>query len=124
MRSGLLFLFALILPGTSFAQGEDIASGNYWVKLCKQADRQACLSFILGLREANSYDEYVRKVPQYCLPVGVTIDQMRKVILKFTDDHPDMLHSPFGALSIIALQQKFPCSPLDRERYPSKDKRP
>jgi hypothetical protein len=106
----LLSLVLISIQAPTSAQGVDPASGNYWIELCKQSDRTACLSFILGLREANSYDSYVRKIPQYCLPVGATIEQMRKVVLKFSEDNPNLLHIPFGMLSITAFQQKFPCS--------------
>ena len=108
MAARLFIIIPLLLSTSAFAE-PDLVSGNHWVSLCKQSDRTACFSFILGLREANSYDEHVRKLPQYCIPVGATIDQMRKVILKFSDDNPNLLHLPFAMISIIALQQKFPC---------------
>ena len=110
LRLLLSLVILLFSQPSAFAQNEDPTSGNYWVKLCKQTDRTACSSFILGLREANSYDQHVRKIPQYCIPVGATIDQMRKVILNFSDDNPNLLHHPFAMISITALQQKFPCS--------------
>jgi Rap1a immunity proteins len=105
----LALLAANVLSHQARCQEIDVTSGNYWTKLCRDSDLTACSSCILALRETSSFDRYVRNSPIYCLPVGATVDQMRRVILKFADDNPGMLHLPFVLISIRALKQSFPC---------------
>lgn len=47
--------------------------------------------------------------PLKCTPKGVTIEQMRKVFLKWSENHPEKLHE--GAMSGIdqATKEAFPC---------------
>ena len=46
---------------------------------------------------------------RFCPPGGATMDQTRKVIIKYIDDRPEQLHRPFHDLAIEALRKAWPC---------------
>jgi Rap1a immunity proteins len=45
---------------------------------------------------------------KFCPPDGVTIDQTRKVVVKYIDDRPEQLQQPFFLLAIDALRGWLP----------------
>lgn len=46
---------------------------------------------------------------KFCPPNGATIGQSRAVVIKYLDDRPEELHTPFLLLAIDALQKAWPC---------------
>jgi hypothetical protein len=45
-----------------------------------------------------------------CIPDGVSVAQLARVVTKFLCDHPEKLHQPSGPLAEVAFMQAFPCS--------------
>jgi hypothetical protein len=45
-----------------------------------------------------------------CPPPASTRIELIKVFLRYTDDHPEMLHESFAAVVLPALVQAYPCS--------------
>jgi hypothetical protein len=95
------------------AQRRDTDSGNYWLGLCDdpgEGVRAYCWAYIQGLNGTNDLLKYGANNPIWCLPSGVTTEQMRLVILKAMRAKPEDLHFPFAGLAIAALIEKFPCA--------------
>jgi len=45
----------------------------------------------------------------YCIPENASITQLAKVVLKYGDDHPEILNQPAIGLVGFAFVQSFPC---------------
>ena len=46
--------------------------------------------------------------------VTVTADQATRVVVKFLEQAPELLHQDFRALAIVAFQRAWPCGPDHR----------
>jgi hypothetical protein len=68
-----------------------------------------CWAYIQGLNGTNDLLKYGANNPIWCVPSGVTTEQMRLVILKAIKGKPEDLHFPFAGLAIAALIETFPC---------------
>lgn len=67
-----------------------------------------CEGYIAGV--VDTYEAF-RTAPakKVCLPPGVTMDQLRRVVKKSLEDNPAHLHQPAVALVVAALADGFPC---------------
>lgn len=52
---------------------------------------------------------YLGNASRFCPPDGASIDQTKKVVLKYIEDRPERLHEPFVFLAIEALRKAWPC---------------
>jgi hypothetical protein len=98
--------------GPATAQTEDSYTGNFWVGLCSNEndpDKTVCLSYLRGMSDLNDFLEFGAKKPLWCLPAGVTVDQIRRVVVADANKYPERLHHPFAAVVLGALMEKFPC---------------
>jgi hypothetical protein len=88
-------------------------TGNSLVAACTEdevAPKAACLGFIVGAMEGwQTGVAFHRQAETICIPRGVEVGQMMKIILKYADDHPQDLHLPAGFLVVIAMQKAFRC---------------
>lgn len=68
-----------------------------------------CAGYIAGVNDSQMMQGASGRPPLYCLPSGVQIDQMAKVVRKYLQDNPAELHLPGVILVRSALEQAFPC---------------
>lgn len=47
---------------------------------------------------------------QVCVPDKVTLERMKKIVVKYLEEHPDQLRLGAASLVLIALNQAFPCN--------------
>jgi hypothetical protein len=49
--------------------------------------------------------------PSLCTktPAGTTLGQMRDMVVKYADEHPDQTNNDFGRFAYTALHQAWPC---------------
>lgn len=81
-------------------------------------DSNLCWGYIAGVvdeYESNMLSGLLKK-PQvipatasFCLPPGVDLEQLEKVVKKSLDDNPARLHMPASLLILSALAEAFPC---------------
>lgn len=89
------------LPALAQAAGP-FMDGNELQDACKRADGELyCLGFTTGV-----YDALGMTV---CPPPGVTMIQVRDIIVKYVADHPEQRHLPAYHLAHNSLEQAFPC---------------
>ena len=78
-----------------------------------------CLGFVNGLIILNRFYEAQIK-PEgkrtqlrllFCLPSGMPTIQAIRVIVRYLETHPERLHEDGSWLTILALNNAFPCSP-------------
>jgi hypothetical protein len=71
-----------------------------------------CVSYLAGIIDAtNLWVAYeVAEVPKLiCLADGVTMRQLRKVYIRYANEHPKELHIEAAILSLKAFIAAFPC---------------
>jgi hypothetical protein len=68
-----------------------------------------CAGYIAGVNDNQASQVASGQAPTFCLPAGVQIDQLAKVVRKYLEDNPAKLHLPGGILVKSALDQAFPC---------------
>ncbi len=59
---------------------------------------------------ASAGDGYLGSASRFCPPVSASINQTKKVVLKYIEDRPERLHEPFVFLAVEALRKAWPCS--------------
>ena len=73
-------------------------------------DAGMCAGFIHGVNETVAYWRGIGKGAPFCLPdTGVSIDQARRIYLKYTKENPKSLNERVGWVYIVALSEAFPC---------------
>jgi hypothetical protein len=117
LTTALLLGASLLSSGPSAAQHRDTLSGNYWLPKCgsfNPADQSHCGLFILGWAEGFSQGVNFGQLgtnatPPFCIPAGVTIQQLVNVAAAWGRRNPSLTHMPFTALLATAMTEAFPC---------------
>lgn len=72
-----------------------------------------CMGFIEGVIDSdtiahtdNSGHPTGRNL---CVPAEASARQLAKVLVKYGDDHPQLLHLPAAMLVLLAMRDSFPC---------------
>jgi len=83
----------------------------------KSADYSAgfCRGFIDAVLDMNNLAlitarlNGVKSGSPICIPEGVKMGQVLKVVMKYIDDHPEQLHLPARNLVLDSVANAFPC---------------
>lgn len=83
-------------------------SGNAMLESCQDHgtfSQGLCLGTITGLLDGLSFspNRYI------CLPAGTTNGQVRDVVVRYMETHPEERHLRFSMLAFIALVRAFGC---------------
>ncbi|MDP1542419.1 MAG: Rap1a/Tai family immunity protein [Polycyclovorans sp.] len=65
--------------------------------------------YVLGVFDAYSVSEKLTEQYSFCVPDGVTSNQLFDVVAKYLNGNPEHLHIPAGVLVYVSLQKAFPC---------------
>ena len=95
---------------SAWCQDRNMWSGGHWLSKCSPTADAVCVGFLFGMNEFN--DLLVERQRVYCRPNAVSLEQLRKVIIKELQGSPSTLHEPFIVLALQALQKAFPCSKI------------
>ena len=97
-------------PAWSFWQ-----KGNDLVEDCtsdNDSNVLTCLGYVMGVADmidANSTLDISGFSP-ICIPSEtVTVGQLRRVVVKYLNSHPEKTHDPAVVLVVVALREAFPC---------------
>jgi hypothetical protein len=90
---------------------------NYKQILHKPADYSAgfCRGFIeavLDMNDLHLLTARLNNAPSrspMCIPASVGWDQLRKVVLKYMNDHPEQLHLRARNIVLDSISPAFPC---------------
>lgn len=89
---------------TSTAYGQ-ILTGTMLNNAChSDVGKEFCLGFVMGIWGMPLKHDY-----NVCLPPEGTGEQMRQVVVKAMEDHPDKLDGPASLIVLGALKGGFPC---------------
>ncbi len=108
MKSRFFLIFSLFLVLRPGAATADFYDGNRLYEECKGQSALSCLGYIVGVADT------ARLFPKpICVPEGVTAGQLRAVVLKYMEEHPEDRH--YSGTSVVgsALLGAFP----NRECY-------
>ena len=67
-----------------------------------------CLGFVAAFNDIDKLDA-VDKRNRTCVPDNASGTQLAKVIVKYSDDHPEELNKPGVIFVTLALKRAFPC---------------
>jgi hypothetical protein len=114
---GLIFL----LIGASAKAEESISDGNELLQNCSEvlkedhntnfASMGLCLGYLHGMRDMQRLNTIIPDLPPLCFPKGVTLEQTRRVVVKYLQGRPEELHQLGSMLTYLALVRAFPCPP-------------
>ena len=89
-------------------------SGRWLTDVCKSednTDRLACFVYIRGVRDGMKLTMHVRDTkPAVCFPSNVDHEMVRRVIVKYGDEHPEDLHHSPSTVAFFAMNRAWPCA--------------
>ena len=106
-----LALTLFIISGVQASSSEAFLRANQLYSLCSsevKLDNAVCEGYIIGVND-SVFSGHLSNIFQVCYPAGVTIEQIRLVLVKYMETVPEKLH--FVAESIVAggLATVFQC---------------
>ena len=120
IRTALAF-FLVLLPVSEGQSGQTpnvpAYSGNDLLRDCTndnvRASQSFCVGFIAGawagaLIEGSVYHP---GKPNFVIPNEANLSQLKDVVVKFLNEHPEQRHLPAGVLVLLALKEAFPPAP-------------
>jgi hypothetical protein len=117
----IIFLFALILIPSSSVAELGFTDGNKILSSCNELIKIIDSQLELDSFEAGRCWGYISastdiyKVMKYgssgivCLPEGLEVSQLVRVIIEYLNEHPKDLNRPAFMLITNALAETFPC---------------
>jgi hypothetical protein len=110
-----ILLLTLLIPATSFA--DSFKTGNDLLINCEselQVDTAHCLEYIKGIYDAHAtFVAWGYMEPRFCVPKGVTVGQLRKIVVKYLNDNPQILHQSGSGRVSNSFFDAFPPSLKD-----------
>jgi hypothetical protein len=101
-------------------KAQDVGSANFTLPACQLNPLQAFInptaSYLHGrcvgtLETILLMSEAAQQTPPLCtkIPVGTTLGQLRDVVVKYAEEHPDQKNHDFRRFSYDALREEWPC---------------
>ncbi len=108
-----LILITALSCGTGSTQ-ENLGSANYIMKGCRDHLTQSESNYFgrgncSGLLEGIAYAD-----PMVCIPNGVTLGQIVRVVVQSIDQQPARLHEHFRDLAREVLRRTWPCKAVPK----------
>ena len=96
----------------------DMTGNKFLADYCRDPNEFGsglCIGYVMGLSDgiAVQQDLLLNKPrilwQNICRPEGVTSGQLRDVVVKYVEDHPEKRHEPVWLLAIVAMRSAWPC---------------
>lgn len=89
-------------------------TGGKLLPLCESgsaSEKRACEMYLVGITDAHDGLDRLGVLTKeyFCLSKGVSLPQIRKIFIKYTDENPQYLQLPASRLVIGAFAEAFPC---------------
>jgi len=73
-------------------------------------ERLTCLTYLNGVLDGAEVMQAYLPKPKFCLPdEGVSMEQYRRIVVKWLEDRPNVLHESKRIHAVKALVDAFPC---------------
>ena len=83
------------------------------LKYCEDervAAANICTSYIAGINDITlNYETWGMMKPDFCIPKGATLGQLKKVVIKGLNEQPEKLHLSASSLINNIFYEAFPC---------------
>lgn len=111
---GLVTLLFLAQPTLSASKGDTFTkflSGSNLISNCESEHHQArCILYLQGVIDSFSTIYILNGMQNIlCFPDNIEAIQLKKVFLKWANNHPEKLHNIAASLVINAFSEAFPC---------------
>jgi len=116
-------VITLSVTGLNAQTAQGLVTGADWVKACQEpqpgkpvtdalviARSSYCVGFITGVFMTNGMAKQMNGKQLICIPSAITVDDARKIFLKFMKDHPEKAQEPGPGLLLASLALGFPCA--------------
>jgi hypothetical protein len=120
MRYALGIIAALALCVTANAQNNtynpfEQLSAKYILAACKQAPTES--QFLIGVCLGQiqmlytlAYIDGLGRDKRFCPPPrGISVMDTRDVVVRYIENRPELMFTPFAFLAIDALKKEWPC---------------
>ena len=87
-------------------------SGSQLLERCESDSgaRLTCVGFLAGIDDiTDDYDAWGLMDPNFCIPAGVSLSQLRKVAIRGLNEQPEKLHLAASSLVHNIFVRAFPC---------------
>jgi hypothetical protein len=117
-------MLVLTIATAGAAQKPDHISANDLLPACKAMiedqidfqnlmDIQFCAGMLTALGTLGQLRLMIGNTGTVCVevPSGVTIGHMARVVVRYIEAHPKLMHEPFAQLAVEAVYATWPCKP-------------
>lgn len=114
-----LFGVALLIAAAPVSAG-GFYSGNELFKFCKGTHPHeagynivayaSCVMYLAGISDLEQIHETLGHTTAFCIPLGVSQEQLRQVFLRHINQRPQLWHMNAGVLAINAFSEAWPCA--------------
>lgn len=112
--AAILAVLAICTIATEARENEDQQRASFVCDECAEKGDAVALAYCLGwMAGVNNYQgalEESKNMKQlYCVPGGAQIEDVRRIFVKYCDEHPEV--RPYRAASalIVSLVHAYPC---------------
>lgn len=113
MTKPALIGMGLALFNATFVQAQNgsFVGGNELYKWCTTPQAEGlCFSYIKGVSDLiDTFQETNKSAKAICVPNGVTISQMKDIVMKRLVQHPEIRHLSASSIVWTALVEVWPC---------------
>jgi hypothetical protein len=107
------FAISQVLAGENY-DGWMFFNGNELIEICKSADpatRKHCSMYICGMIDGWAAEQIItgNKLYKYCLPQGISCDQLATTIVEHLERNPESRKSGGGGVVGYGLRLAYPC---------------
>jgi len=110
----ILPIAIVLMPAATQARDVVPDDGNELLGFCKSSDaweRGVCFGYIRGADATLSLWALSNKSKPYCAPAGVTVGQLKDVVISYITRHPATRNDSAPLLIIKAQMESWPCNP-------------
>lgn len=114
MKKILIAITAAVMLSSSGAWAITFVTGSELLTSCTEPSgsvrRAMCSGYMAGVAGGYTLRGAWENIPEdICMPDGVTIGQLVRVVTKHLEEHPEKLHFGAASLATNAYLEAFPC---------------
>lgn len=110
---------AVLAATVTLAGNPDKEKASTWLILCRSENpdvHRMCTAYLRGFTDGARLQSAMRGGNQsiFCFDKNTTGAELRRIIVRYLDDHPELLDEWFVTVAGLALVTHFPCSDEDK----------
>jgi Rap1a immunity proteins len=105
LRLALFMTAMLMTPVITQAGGYSTAN---LLPHCKEVD-SFCTGYLVAMVDAEDDVAEGAAAKRFCVPKGVTVEQLSAIFVKYAGAHPDQQYASAARLARMALSERYPC---------------